>query len=137
MIKNIHHFVFFVLTVVASFWEPSYISANEKMIELTVEGKPGQAFKGECFLLQKSGKTRRHRIQGASPTKFWLPARAIRCILQKKIAAGTLILTVVRDGKPEFVQRSRSPLRVVSIASKGPWGAATGGVSASRSGLTK
>lgn len=101
------------------------------MIELSVSGDPGQKFSGDCYLFQKSGKEKRHRIQGQVPTKFWLPAIAVRCHLQKNNANGKMVLTVKHDGKFEFSQPSRFPFKWVFVASRGPWGQAQGHYSAS------
>ena len=106
--------------------------ALNKMIELSVGGDAGQSFSGDCYLLQKTGKQRRHRVSGKVPTKLWLPAEAIRCYLEKSSGIGRMFLKLKRNGVQEIVQQSRPPLRWVYIASSGPWGQPTGGVSATR-----
>lgn len=104
----------------------------DDMIGLSVSGDPGQQFSGDCYLLKKMGKESRHRIKGTVPTKFWLPAIAVRCHLQKDKAKGRLILTVKHGGEIEFSQQSRFPFKWVYVASKGPWGKPHGGAFASR-----
>lgn len=107
-------------------------NALSKMIELSVNGDAGQSFSGDCYLLQVSGRQKRHRVSGKIPTKIWLPAQAIHCQLEKSPGRGKIILSIKRKGVQEFVQQSRYPFRWIYIASSGPWGQPTGGVSATR-----
>ncbi|MEH6404018.1 MAG: hypothetical protein V7750_11635 [Sneathiella sp.] len=100
------------------------------MIELSVTGDAGQSFIGDCYLVSETGTEKRHRIKGQVPIKFWLPARAARCHMEKNSAKGKMITTITRNGLKEFIQRSRYPFRWVSISSAGPWGRAMGQVSA-------
>lgn len=112
--------------------EKGQAAGLDGMIELSITGDPGQQFSGDCYLLQKSGKENRHRIKGTAPTKFWLPAQAVRCNVQKDKAKGDMILTVKRNSENEYVQHSRYPFKWLFIASKGPWGPASGRFFASR-----
>lgn len=138
MVALKYRFLTFLLSMILLASSPSLVysasvpNALSKMIELSVNGDAGQSFSGDCYLLQVSGKQKRHRVSGKVPAKLWLPAQAAHCLLEKSTGRGKIILSIKRKGVQEFVQQSRYPLRWVYISSAGPWGQPTGGVSATR-----
>jgi len=105
------------------------------MIELSVTGDVGQNFIGDCYLLSKAGTEKRHRIKGQVPIKFWLPAQAARCHIQKSSAKGKMSASIIRNKTNEYTQLSKYPFRWLMISSAGPWGTARGGVLAARPAL--
>lgn len=96
------------------------------MIELSVEGVPNQTFVGDCYLLPENGPMKRQKIKGTVPTKFWFPAKAVRCNIQKSDMTQPMRLEVIREGVTEFSQASRSPFKWIIVQSSGPWGRAAG-----------
>jgi len=120
-----------LLFCVSVIWLTKSVAAAE-MLELAVTGDSNQTFKGDCYLLQKSGNLIRQKIKGVVPAHFWFPARAFKCNIQKNSASARLEAKVIHEGAVMFVQVSRPPLRWVLIRSAGPWGEAAGGVYAAR-----
>ncbi|GEM_PF-3722581 len=107
------------------------VDATE-MIELAITGSSGQMFAGDCYLVSKTGIQKRHRVKGEVPTRIWLPAKAVRCNLQKSSTKGEMSVAVIRNGVVDVSQKSRYPLRWVVVSSFGPWGEASGGTYAAR-----
>lgn len=129
IIKTAH--ILLVLLLSSIFFAASSYAAEE-MVELVVSGDTAQTFAGDCYLQQRTGTLRRHRIKGRVPARFLFPATAFRCNLEKETAKGALVATIIRKGAKEFVQKSRYPFKWVFLQSKGPWGRAKGGVYAAR-----
>ena len=102
------------------------------MIVMEVNGDPDAGFAGDCRLATGNGPEKRYRIHGRVPAKYWLPAAAIRCSLEKANIANKLSAKLSRNGVVELLQSSGPPLRWLAVSSTGPWGEAKGIASASR-----
>lgn len=107
------------------------VHATEFII-IEIDGDPSEKITGDCYLLQKSGKYSRQRIESNVPAKFWMPTTAVRCNFEKSDFVRPLSVKIRRGDTIELRQQSRPPLKWIAIRSSGPWGNAHGSVHPSR-----
>jgi hypothetical protein len=101
------------------------VQANE-FVEINISGDTQERVTGDCYLLQKSGRLARQKIESKIPAKFWLPTSAARCNFQKINPVLPLIFQIKRGQTIELEHKSKPPFRWIVIRSSGPWGKAMG-----------
>lgn len=105
---------------------------SQDFVELSITGDTLERITGDCYLQKPSGQFARQRIEGELPARFWLPTSAFRCNIHKSSPRSMIVVTVLREGQVELVQKSQVPLKWIVVRSSGPWGNAKGGVYAAR-----
>jgi hypothetical protein len=85
---------------------------------VAIGGTGGTAFAGTCLLVTADGITR-HDASGIVPLTLEFSGDLISCAIQRKEAAGTLHLVIMRpDGRPVAESSANQPFGVVMAAGR-------------------